>query len=41
MKTIEQTTEEILGLAAQYYKIPREELMRRARVPIERMLAVK
>ena len=26
MKTLEQTTEEILGLAAQYFKIPREDL---------------
>jgi acyl carrier protein len=26
MKTLEQTTEEILGLAAQHFKIPREQL---------------
>jgi acyl carrier protein len=26
MKTIEQTTEEILGLAAQHFKVPREQL---------------
>jgi acyl carrier protein len=26
MKTLEQTTDELLGLAAQYFKIPREEL---------------
>ena len=26
MKTIEQTTDEILGLAAQHFKIPRNEL---------------
>jgi len=26
MKTLEQTTEEILGLAAQHFKVPREQL---------------
>ena len=26
MKTLEQTTDELLGLAAQYFTIPREEL---------------
>ena len=26
MKTLKQTTDELLGLAAQYFKIPREEL---------------
>jgi acyl carrier protein len=26
MKTLEQTTDELLALAAQYFKIPREEL---------------
>ena len=26
MKTLEQTTDEVLGLAAQHFKVPREEL---------------
>ena len=26
MKTLEQTTDEILGLAAQHFKVPREQL---------------